>query len=85
MIDEHNLRDTLLAFATENRTNHILIVSLVNELAALRETVRSLDPTFADVMEQRRDEAQERGAEIAQHVLARLDRIIQQVKDGYVC
>lgn len=85
MINESALRDTLLAFATENRVNQIVMTSILNELVALRETVRGLDPTFADVLEDRRKKAEQSGAEIAASVLAGYDRIIQQLKDGYVC
>ena len=61
MVNESKLKETLLYLAEDNRTNYIMIASLVNEVAALRETVRALDPTFGDVLEQRRDESEARG------------------------
>jgi hypothetical protein len=69
----------------ENRSTFVMSASILNELAALRETVRGLDPTFADVIEQKRKEAEERGFEAVARVLAGLDEMIQQLKSGYVC
>jgi hypothetical protein len=47
MIDESALKDTLLSMATDNRMAYVMMSSLLNEVASLRETVRGLDPTFA--------------------------------------
>lgn len=85
MVNESALKDTLLALATSNRTNYIMFTSVLNELAALRETVRGLDPTFSDVMENRRAAEAESGSEIVRSVIAGHDQIIQRLTDGYVC
>jgi hypothetical protein len=85
MIDESRLRETLLYLAEDNRTNYIMIASLTNEIAALREAVRGLDPTFREVLEMKRDESQEVGEEHIHNALSEYDRIIQRLKDRYVC
>jgi len=85
MINESRLRETLLYLAEDNRINYIMIASLTNEIAALRETVRGLDPTFREVLEVKRDESQERGEEHIRNAIAEYDQIIQRLKEGYVC
>lgn len=85
MINEANLRDTLLSLATENKTNYIMLSSILNELVALRETVRGLDPTFGNVMKDQQDKAAGNAPDIEQSIVAAHDLIIQRLRDGYVC
>jgi hypothetical protein len=85
MIDESNLRDVLTALTMETRSAFVMSNEILNELTALRETVRGLDPTFADVIEQKRKEAEARGAGEVAGVLARIDTMIESLKNGYVC
>ena len=85
MIDEANLRDVLTGLMMETRSAFVMSNAVLNELTALRETVRGLDPTFADVIEQKRNEAEARGAVEVAGVLARFDVLIERLKDGYVC
>lgn len=85
MINEANLRDVLTGLLMETRSAFVMSASILNELTALRETVRGLDPTFADVIEQKRNEAEARGAVEVVGVLARTDELIERLKNGYVC
>jgi hypothetical protein len=85
MVNESALRDALLAFNEDAKSQYIMLSSILAELDALRETVRGLDPTFADVMEQKRRESAEKNAAIVQAVIAGYDEKFQQMKDGYVC
>ncbi len=85
MINEVALRDTLLAFATENRSSYVMMSSLLNELAALRETVRALDPTFAEVLEQKRKHYEKTNADIVQPLVAGYNEIIRRLEAGEVC
>lgn len=85
MVNESALRDSLLAFNEDAKSQYIMLSSILAELDALRETVRGLDPTFADVMEQKRRESAEKNAAIVQAVIAGYDEKFQQMKDGYVC
>ena len=85
IINESNLRDVLTGFAMENRSAFIMTNAVLNELTALRETVRGLDPTFADVIEQKRNEAEVRAAAEVARVLAGIDAMIESLKNRYVC
>jgi hypothetical protein len=85
MINENALRDTLLALATEGRSNHVMISSVLNELAAIREIVRGLDPTSAAVLDQKRQAAAQSEAESARAVIARYDEMIRRLYNGEVC
>ena len=85
MVNEHELRDVLMGLAMENRSAFLMTNAVLNELTALRETVRGLDPTFADVIEQKREEAEARGAVEVARVLAGIDEMIERLKNGYVC
>jgi hypothetical protein len=85
MVNESALKDTLIAFATQNRTSFITISTLLNEVAALRETVRGLDPTFGDVMGNRRAILEETGAETVRDAIAGYDEIIRLLEHGHVC
>jgi hypothetical protein len=85
MVDESKLKETLLFLAEDNRANYIMIASLTNEIAALREAVRGLDPTFPEVLEVKRDESEARGEEHIHNALSEYDRIIQKLKDGQGC
>ena len=85
MINESQLKDVLMGLAMENRSAFLMTNAVLNELTALRETVRGLDPTFADVIEQKRNEAEARGAAEVDRVLAGIDAMIESLKNGYVC
>lgn len=85
MINENALRDALLALATDGRSNYVMISSVLNELAAVREIVRGLDPTSTDALDQKCQEAAQRDAESARVVIARYDEIIRRLYDGEVC
>jgi hypothetical protein len=62
-----------------------MISSVLAELAAVRETVRGLDPTFADVLAQKQDEVVAGNALIAKAVIAGFDEILERLKNGEVC
>jgi hypothetical protein len=85
MINENALRDALLALATDGRSNYVMISSALNELAALRETVRGLDPTFADILEQKRQEAARANAEVVEVVMTQYAELIRRLNNGEVC
>ncbi|HTC61522.1 MAG TPA: hypothetical protein VK709_01655 [Candidatus Saccharimonadales bacterium] len=53
MVDESSLRDSLILVATELKKQYLMLSAILNELAAVRESVRGLDPTFSDVLAER--------------------------------
>ena len=85
MINELALRDALLALAEQSKTQYLMFSAVLNEVAALRETVRGLDPTFSEVLEDRRKQSQEDTREIVLLTLRLLDGIIARLKGGEVC
>jgi hypothetical protein len=85
MINESSLRDALLSLAQMNKQLYQLLFSSMNELASVRETVRGLDPTFADVLEQRREEHADRTREVYARSIALCETLIEGLKDGEVC
>jgi len=85
MVNENALRDALLALATDGRSNYVMLSSLLHEVTALRETLRGLDPTFANVLEQKRQAAAQNDADVVRGLVARYDDIIRRLSIGEVC
>jgi hypothetical protein len=85
MINENALKEHLLALAEEDKKNYLIISTILNELRALRETVRGLDPTFSEVLESRRKEAAKETAPIVAETIHLYDEIIRRLKAGDVC
>jgi hypothetical protein len=85
MINETALRDVLMALLEQQKSQMIFHSGVLRELAALRETVRGLDPTFADVIEHKREEAKTREGDIVARQVQLFDEMLQKVKSGYVC
>ncbi len=85
MINEVALKDALLALAQQSKTHYIAFSSVLNEVAALRETVRGLDPTFSEVLETKRLESAQAQAEIVKITIRLHDEIIGRLKAGEVC
>jgi hypothetical protein len=84
MINESALRDALPALAQQSRMLYELLSAVLNEVAALRDTVQGLDPTFSDVMEQKRIESALKQAQFVKLQLALFDQIIEQLKNDVV-
>jgi hypothetical protein len=84
MINENALKEVLVTLAEINKSQYSLIVDLTSEIAALEETMRALDPTFADTFAQRRKQAAQKAGASSQTALARYDNLIQKMKDYLV-
>ena len=85
MVNETALRDALLASVEDAKSNYLIFSALNTEIEALRETVRALDPTFADVMAKKTKEIEAKNAPIVQAVIAGYDEKFRQIQNGYVC
>jgi hypothetical protein len=79
-MNEAFLKDALLALAQQSKTQYIMISASLNELAAVRETIRGLDPTFADVLATKQKQYQEETREVVSGTVALLDQIIERLK-----
>lgn len=55
MINEDVLKATLLALVRLNRKSYEMGAQAMNEIASIRESVRGLDATFADVLSDKRE------------------------------
>ena len=78
MIDESLLRDTLILLATEQKKQYLMLSAILDELVAVRESIRGLDPTFSDVLaERQRQMALELDASVAAQVRI-LDELISK-------
>src|ERR1700746_1328047 len=80
MINENALRDALVNFAEISKRQDSLLVDLIGEIAALEQTIRGLDPTFAVTFAQRRKEAVQKALASSQTALAQHDQLIQKMK-----
>ena len=83
MINENALRDALLALAEQNKLQYVMASAILDEVAALRETVRGLDPTFDDVLAQKKQEHSTAQEQVT--VLRLLNEIIRRLESGEVC
>jgi hypothetical protein len=54
MVNEPILKEAVLSLFDQCESLHVTVFNLLDEVAALRETVRGLDPTFDDVLAQKR-------------------------------
>ena len=53
-INQAHLRDTLIALARDGKMHTEMLWKIMDEVHALRATVRDLDPTFAEVLKRKR-------------------------------
>ncbi len=85
MINEPALRNALLALAEHVKKDYVILSSTLNEVAALRETVRGLDPTFSEVLEDKGRQSQEETREVVSLTVALLNDLVARLKAGAVC
>jgi hypothetical protein len=76
-MNETLLKRVVVCLADENRRQYLMISAVLNELAALRETVRVLDPAFAEILDVKRKDAGSSGDEVVSLQVSLLDQIIQ--------
>jgi len=83
MINESALRETLISLADLCKTQYATLSLVMDEVAALRETVRGLDPTFSEVLEKQRKGQSSDAIRVA--ALQGYNAIIQGLESGLVC
>ena len=80
MVDESLLRDTLVLVTEEHKNIYKMLSGMLRELAALRETVRGLDPTFSEVLQNRQWQmTQKLSATVAERERA-FDKLIEKAQ-----
>lgn len=82
MLNEPLLKDVLIALAEQSGHHSLVVSGLIDEIAALREAVSGLDPTFADVLELKRKE--NASDQVRKGLSVLNDEIVQRLKDGLV-
>ncbi len=85
MIREDALRETLVQLATACKSSAQENAHLMIEVAALRETVSVLDPTFSETLDNYREEKKSQVLEQFRFALRSLDDLIQRLKAGEIC
>lgn len=80
MINENALKDVLVNLAEINRDQYALLVDLGCEIAALKQTVRALDPTFVETFDRRIKEAAQATARKKESSIAGFDGLIRRLK-----
>lgn len=79
-MNENLMREGLLRLAERGKTDYVMISSILAELAALRETVRGLDPTFSEVLEERRREFADNQREEVKETIRLCNDLIEKLK-----
>jgi hypothetical protein len=73
------------ALATHERSSYLMISNLGAEVTALRETVRALDPSFDEVLAEKRSAEVRTNAPFEAGATGIYDELIDKLKAGYVC
>jgi hypothetical protein len=87
MVNENALHNTLIILADATRAHADAISEVLIEIAAIRETVRALDPAFSEVLQEHRraNRADPEWRQAYAASLRRLDELSRGLLDGYVC
>jgi hypothetical protein len=91
MINETALRDVLIALADQNKSLHVAVSKLADEVSILRETLRHIDNDVFDPVFKRQTQAfAERATQTAEHAFPAqvpelYDEIIRRLRLGEVC
>jgi hypothetical protein len=78
---EKNTRELFRFLLEWQKTHYLGLATMTAELTALRETVRGLDPTFSEIMDQKRIQESEENSEAKQQIVDDFERMLR-VLDG---
>lgn len=82
MVNDAEQRQTLLEILALAKKTYEMARNALNEVAAVREAVRGLDPTFADVLEQKRTFFRGTSRAALNEMTAQFESISQRVQAG---
>ena len=85
MVNEPALRDALLALAEIEKRQLELLVSLMAEIAAVRDAFHGLDPTFDDTFAMKRQEVLKNMLPSFAGLVGSLELLSQKLASGEVC
>lgn len=81
MVNEAHLLEAMIALTDLCKAQCIMISGIARQVAALRETIRPLDPTFDEVFEQKYENLPD---EALQKVIRMLDASVQKLKSDLI-
>jgi len=84
MSDIARLRPILTYFATMLKANAEASMRLSVEVAALIGAVRGLDPTFDEILNQKRLETVEAESQALRAMLSQFDGIVNLIEEGWI-
>jgi hypothetical protein len=85
VINEPALRDALLALTEVAKRQAELLVSLTAEVAAVRDSMKGLDPTFDDTFAMKRQQVLQKQLPSYGGLIFSLEEITRKLKSGEVC
>jgi hypothetical protein len=80
MVNESELRDVLVALIELDKKLYAAAAAALNEVAAVRETVRGLDPTFSENLAAHQAHYSETTQPSSSDVLQGFDELSERVK-----
>jgi hypothetical protein len=84
MINESELQETLIILVAFCKKTFDFSLQTLNELAAVRESVRGLDPTFSDVLSGHRKYYTESERATADQILEDYDDLSRRLRDHLI-
>ena len=84
MINEPKLRDALVALADNAKTQYVALCAVFDQVVALGETVKGIDPTFSAAIEDGRSKQAAAFALTRKEAIDGYDEIIRRLKAGEV-
>lgn len=85
MLNEKALRETLLNLVRIIKSQTEVYASLTIELAATKETLRALDPSFDDTLTKKRHLVEQSISLSVVGLIGTLDLLTQRLTSGEVC
>lgn len=84
MINETELKEILIILTSFCKKSFDFSVKTFDELAAVRESVRGLDPTFSDVLSVHRKYYREAEKEAIDQILEEYDLLIRRLNERLI-
>jgi len=84
MINEQVLKETLIALVELNKKATATSIIALNQIAAIRETVRPLDPAFSDVFSDKKTYYEGATDQLSAEIKEEYDSLIQRLNDTLI-
>ena len=84
MLNEQGVKDAIVELLEVAKTQTELLASTMAELAAVRDAIKPLDPTFDDNFVVRRQAALQRVLPMLSVPIGRIDALVQRIRSGEI-